>query len=76
MGLCNMKYIKKQLTTGWGNNLLPLQTINSDQGEETLTGVTITSILLSSPMNNSTCMNFNHKLARVNATSTVNKAAS
>ena len=43
-----MKEIKRQLTITWAgeNNLLPLQTINSDHSKEALNGATTTSSLL------------------------------
>ena len=47
------------------NNLLPLQTINSGNSEEAVTGATPASSLPSPPKNSSTCMNLSQKSPRM-----------
>ena len=47
------------------NNLLPLQTINSDQNEEASAGAATTKSLLSPPDNNSSSMNLSKNSARM-----------
>ena len=48
------------------NNLLPLQTINSDQNEEALVGVSTTISLHSPPKDNSTNTNLSQNSTRMN----------
>ena len=46
------------------NNLLPFQTIPSDNNEESLVGTTAATRLLSSPTNSSASTNHSHNSAR------------
>ena len=60
------KLKRNSLLHGAGeNNLLPLQTINSDQNEETLAGAATTMSLLSPPKNNSSSINLSKNSARM-----------